>query len=207
MSRGPLQIAILGAGRVGRALGQRWAGGGHQVSYGVRDPQDPRHADLARAVSPADAVEGADVVVVALPWAGTEAALASLDLGAAVVVDATNPLVDMAIDPAATTAGSGAALVAAWARSPRVVKAFNTTGSPNMEDPSYPGGVPCMPVAGDDADGKALVMDLARELGFDAIDAGPLAAAADLEHLAMLWIRLAFPMGNGPGIAFSLLRR
>lgn len=207
MSRGPLQIAILGAGRVGRALGERWAAGGHHVSYGVRDPKDPRHADLPRAVPPSDAVQGADVVVLALPWPGTEAALAPLDLGDAVVVDATNPLVDMAIDPAATAAGSGAALVAGWARSSRVVKAFNTTGSPNMADPSYPGGVPFMPVAGDDAEAKAVVLDLARELEFDALDAGPLAAAADLEHLAMLWIRLAFPMGNGPGIAFSLLRR
>ena len=94
-----------------------------------------------------------------------------------------------------------------WSGSDRVVKAFNTTGAPNMADPAYPGGTPVMPVAGEDDAARALALGLAADVGFDAVDAGPLAAAADLEHLAMLWIRLAFPMGNGPGIAFALLRR
>ncbi|MBI1350013.1 MAG: hypothetical protein GC156_02715 [Actinomycetales bacterium] len=91
--------------------------------------------------------------------------------------------------------------------STRVVKAFNTTGSENMTDPDYSGQRPVMLVAGDDAAAKGLTMDLAEGIGFDAVDAGPLAAARDLEHLAMLWIRLAYSLGNGPDIAFSLLRR
>ena len=44
-------------------------------------------------------------------------------------------------------------------------------------------------------------------IGIDGIDAGPLAAARDLEHVAGLWVRLAYSLGHGPGIAFSLLRR
>ena len=61
--------------------------------------------------------------------------------------------------------------------------------------------------AGDDPTAKEVVGSLARAIGFDAVDAGPLWAARDLEHLAMLWIRLAYPLGHGPDIAFSLLRR
>jgi len=202
-----MKIAILGAGRVGRALGGRWEGAGHHVTYGVRDPADPRHADLGAAAAPADAARGVDALLVALPWDATETVLRDLDVGDAVVIDATNPLAANARQLAGHPELSGAQLVAEWARSARVVKAFNTTGSANMVDPGYAGGIPAMLIAGDDAAAKEIVAALATEIGFDAVDAGPLAAARDLEHVAMLWIRLAYSLGHGPGIAFSLLRR
>lgn len=202
-----MKIAVLGAGRVGRTLGGRWSAAGHDVVYGVRDPGDPKHADLAARATPADAVSGTDVVLVALPWDAAEAVLRSVDVGDAVVLDATNPLAAGARQLEGHPDLSGAELVAQWSGSRRVVKAFNTTGSANMADPSYPAAAPLLPVAGDDAAAKATALGLAAEIGFDAVDAGPLAAARDLEHLAMLWIRLAYPLGHGPGIAFALLRR
>lgn len=198
-----MRIAIVGAGRVGRALGERWAQGGHEVRYGVRDPEDPRHADLPDRGTVADVVAGSDAVLVALPWAVTEQVMTGAPVGDAVVMDATNPLAA----GGGTGGPSGAELLARWTGSPRVVKAFNTTGSANMTDPAYPGAAPMMPIAGDDDAAKTTAMSLATELGFDAVDAGPLSAALDLEHLAALWIRLAYPLGNGPGIAFALLRR
>jgi hypothetical protein len=201
-----MRIAVIGAGRVGTALGGRWAAAGHQVVYGVRQPADPAQAARA-AASPADAVRDADVVVLALPWAAAEEALTGLDTGTAVVVDAMNPLAAGDRELAAHPELSGADLVARWTGSARVVKAFNTTGAGNMADPTYPGARPVMPVAADDAEAKSVVMDLASELGFDAVDAGPLGAARDLEHLAMLWIRMAYPLGNGPDMAFALMRR
>lgn len=202
-----MQIAVIGAGRVGSTLGGRWADGGHTVTYGVRDPDDPRHSDLGRRTTPAAAVRDVDVVLVALPWNANEAVLRGLEVGDAVVIDATNPLAAGARELEADPALSGAELVAKWTGSKRVVKAFNTTGSGNMSDTSYPKGAPAMFVAGDDADAKSTVLDLAREIGFDAVDAGPLSAARDLEHLAMIWIRLAYSLGHGPDIAFSLSRR
>ncbi len=201
-----MRIAIIGAGRVGTALGARWQAGGHDVVYGVRDPADPKHGDLPVQAVP-DAVAGAEVVLVALPWAATEATLTGLGTGDAVVVDATNPLAANARELIAHPELSGAELIAGWTGSSRVVKAFNTTGSGNMHEPRYDGASPLMPVAGDDAAAKEVVLGLARELGFDAVDAGPLSAARDLEHLAALWIRLAYPLGHGPDIAFALLRR
>lgn len=202
-----MKIAIIGAGRVGRALaGGLGRGGRHDVVVGVRDPSDPRHRDLPRAASPADAVTGADVVVLAVPWDAVEGVVSTLDLGEAVIVDATNPL---AAGARALVEGpdSGAELIARWAGSNRVVKAFNSTGAANLADPTYAGGRPMMPVAGDDPDAKAVVVDLADQLGFDQVDAGTLAGARELEHLALLWIRLAHQLGNGPGFAFSVLRR
>lgn len=202
-----MKLAIIGAGRVGTTLGGRWSGLGHEVVYGVRDPDDARHAALGTRALPADAVRGVDVVLVALPWESAETVLRSIDVGAAVVIDATNPLAANARELTGHPELSGAELVARWTGSARVVKAFNTTGSANMADPGYPGGAPVMPVAGDDPDAKATVMALALEIGFDAIDAGGLSAASDLEHLAMIWIRLAYSLGHGPGIALALLRR
>jgi predicted dinucleotide-binding enzyme len=148
---------------------------------------------------------GADVAVLAVPWSAAEEVATTIVWGSAVLVDATNPL---AGGGSAESGGpSGGELVARWSGSNRVVKAFNTTGSGNMADPSYGAATPLMPVAGDDAAAKAVVMELAQQIGFDALDVGPLAAAADLEHLAALWIRLAYPLGHGPDIAFALLRR
>lgn len=206
-----VQIAIIGAGRVGRALGGRWSANGHGVRYGVRRPDDPRHAELvdsapgtaAPVVSTVQgAVDTADVVLVALPWASTEQVMGSVAVGSAVVVDATNPRAAGDLAPV-----SGAERIASWTGSTRVVKAFNTTGSANMADPHYPGGTPTMFLAGDDPDACDTVAALAAEIGFDPVRAGGLDAAADLEHLASIWIRLAYPLGNGPDLAFALLRR
>ena len=203
-----MRIAVIGAGRVGSTLGGRWADVGHDVVYGVRDPSEARHARLGATALPVDAVTGADVVLVALPWDATEAVVSELDVGNAVVIDATNPLAANARELIAHPELSGAELVAGWMNSTRVVKACNTTGSGNMADTSYPGGQrPLMPVAADDAEAKAAVIGLVDELGFEGLDVGPLAAARDLEHLAALWIRLAYPLGQGPDIAFALLRR
>jgi len=193
-----MKIAIVGAGRVGTTLGQRWAAGGHDVVYGVRDPAGPRQAGLPSAAFPAEAVRGADVVVLSLPWAAVEDVVGGLELSGVVVVDATNPL-------GAAGEVSGAERIATWAPGARVVKAFNTTGWENMADPAYPEGRPAMLVAADDAGAKDAVLALAAELGFDAIDAGPLVAARELEALAALWIRLS--RTHGRQIAFALLRR
>jgi predicted dinucleotide-binding enzyme len=102
---------------------------------------------------------------------------------------------------------SAAEAIAQWAQGARVVKAFNSTGANNMLDPNYGGQAASMLICGDDAAAKKVVLDLASELGFDAIDAGALSTARDLEPLAMLWIRLAYVQGLGRNIAFKLLRR
>ena len=202
-----MRIAIIGAGRVGRALGTRWTEVGHDVVYGVRDPGDPKVGDLTAVATPQVAVDGADVVLIALPWAATQEVVSGLDVGDAVVLDATNPLAVNARELVANPSLAGAELVRDWMGGACVVKAFNTTGSGNMANPDYGAQRPMMPVAGDDDAAKAVAIGLANEIGFAGVDTGPLSGARDLEHLAMLWIRMAYPLGNGPDIAFALLRR
>jgi hypothetical protein len=88
-----------------------------------------------------------------------------------------------------------------------VVKAFNTTGWENMADPIYHGEPTTMFICGDDAEAKAVVSDLATDLGFDVADTGPLSTARYLEPLAMVWIHLAIGQKQGRQIAFKIVKR
>lgn len=212
-----MRIAVIGTGNVGGTLGRRWAQLGHEVRFGVRDPSRGATAVKggdalptgATVVSPAEAVRGADVVLLATPWAAVPDAVREIgdgDLAGVVLVDATNPLgagFTVDVGPAGE---SGAERVQALVPRARVVKAFNTTGAENMADPVYGGEPTVMFYAGDDAEAKSAVRALVAALGFDPVDAGPLARARALEHLAALWVSLAFG-GMGRGIAFKLARR
>ena len=60
-------------------------------------------------------------------------------------------------------------------------------------------------VAADDATAKAAVIELARKIGFDPIDAGPLGNARLLEPLGYLNIQLGYVLGMGTQIGFKLL--
>src|SRR3954470_23757438 len=88
-----MNVAIIGAGKVGTTLGGGLAKAGHRVVYGVRDPS---RKDLggAAVVTVRVAVEGAEAVILATPWDGGKAALEAVgDLGVKPLLDATNPIV------------------------------------------------------------------------------------------------------------------
>jgi hypothetical protein len=59
--------------------------------------------------------------------------------------------------------------------------------------------------AGDDADAKAQVLQMARDIGFDAVDAGSLQNARLLEPLGYLNIQLGYVLGLGPNIGLKLI--
>lgn len=187
-------------------MGQRLGAAGHQVLFGVREPDHPKYDGL-EVETVEEAVASADVVILAVPWRAARDAVEGLgDVGDRVVVDVTNPFGE---DRAHIRHPelSGTEQIRAWLRGGRLVKAFNTTGSGNLGDPAYPSGTPVMFVAGEDAAAKQTTLSLATELGFDAIDAGGMIATRDLEHMATLWVRLAYGLGHGPDVAFALLTR
>ena len=214
MSSERMKIGIIGAGRVGATLGRKWAATGHEVKFGVRRPPDAKTRRLLEEVGEkastgtvAEAAAFADVVVLATPWAAAEAAIASAgDLKGKVLLDCINPLKEdlSGLELGHTT--SGAERVAALAPGARVVKIFNTTGSDNMANPQYGDRKVTMLYAGDDVDAKATAATLAREVGFEPVDLGPLSAARLLEPFAMLWITLAYS-GMGTDFALQILRR
>src|SRR5205814_10564300 len=107
------------------------------------------------------------------------------------VVDVTNRLNPE--EPASTLDGtSNAERIQAAVPAARVVKAFNTAFASRMANPSVPGSRADGFAAGDDAEAKAEVLQLAESMGFRPVDAGGLAMARVLEGMAVLNILLQF---------------
>lgn len=209
-----MRIAVIGTGNVGTALGGRLTELGHEVVFGARDPLSDRAGAAGAAVPGATiatvpkAVLGADVVILATPYPAAPDALEGAGpLDGVIVVDCTNPIADGLAGLSVGTTTSGAEAIAARVPTARVVKAFNTTGAENLRDPAYPGGATVLPICGDDPDAKQVVTELAHAMGFDVVDAGPLASARYTEPFAMLWITLAVRSGMGRDFAFRLVRR
>jgi predicted dinucleotide-binding enzyme len=203
-------ILIVGAGRVGAALGRRWLELGHDVRFGVPDPDSPKYAGLPRErLQPAAERRGAAIVVFATPYAAlASAALALGDLRGAILIDCTNPIgmgphgLGLVVGPDTSAAEQLAALTPGA----HVFKTLNQTGAENLADAGVYHPKPMMLAAGDDAEKKVVVLELVRELGFDAIDSGPLVTARLLEPLAMLWIELASKRGHARAFAFARVR-
>jgi len=209
-----MKIGILGGGNVGGTLGKKWALHGHEVCFGVRDQAAPDLVQLvaesggkARSGTAQEAAAFGEVVVNALPWPAVEKVVSSLDLRGKVLLDCANPLKADLSGLEIGTSTSGGEKVAEWATGANVVKIFNTTGYGNMENPSYKGQAALMLYCGGDASAKGIAAQLARDVGFDPVDAGPLANARLLEPYALLWIWLAIRGGLGPGFAFQIVRR
>ena len=200
-------IALIGAGNVGAALARNLVARGERVAFGVPDPD--KYRDLAASLgaqlgSVAEAIDGAGIVVLAVPYAAALQVAAGIDdWQGRILVDATNPLAPGLAGLTVGTTDSAAERIAAAARNARVVKAFNTTGAENMADPARLAVPVFMPVASDAAEARATVLALATRMGFDAVDAGPLRAARYLEPFAMTWVHLAFAAGHGRDWAFS----
>jgi predicted dinucleotide-binding enzyme len=103
---------------------------------------------------------------------------------------------------------SGGERVAALAPGASVFKTLNQTGFANMERAHEFSPLPAvMYVAGDDASRKPQVLSLVSDLGFRAVDAGPLRMARLLEPMAMLWIHMAVNRGEALSHAFALTQR
>jgi predicted dinucleotide-binding enzyme len=209
-----MKIGILGGGNVGGALGKGWAKYGHEICFGVRDPNAQ---DLAKtlaqmegrgqASTPSAAAEFGEVIVNALPWPAIQGVVSSLNLTGKVLLDCTNPLKENLAGLEVGTTTSGGEMVAGWAPGAHVVKIFNTTGFPNMANPTYHGNATPMFYCGDDPGAKQTAAALAGQLGFNPIDAGPLTNARLLEPHALLWIWLAVFGGVGRDFSFQIVKR
>jgi predicted dinucleotide-binding enzyme len=201
-----MKIAIIGAGNVGRALGGAWRAD-HDVTYGVRSPDDGKYADLDAPTATNEAAAArSEVVALCTPWQGTEEAVRACgDLTGKVLIDCTNPLTP---DFTALEVGhtiSGAEQVATWAPGASVCKAMNQIGAPMMNNPQLP-STPVMFICGDDEAAKETAATLVGELGFETVDVGDLTLARLLEPYALIWIHLALRRGFGTNWAFGLVR-
>lgn len=190
-----MKVAIIGKGNVGSALQAGLSRIGHEVRA------------LGRGDDVAQAGASAEIIIFAVPFGEVQNVATELGDGAAgkIVIDPTNaltPAMELAVDSATT---SGAEELQKALPGAKVVKAFNTTFATAMATGQINGEKLAGLVAADDADAKARVLEIVQQLGFDPIDAGPLASARLLEPLALLNIKLGFVQGYGPNSGFRLV--
>lgn len=198
-----MKIGILGAGNVGTALGNSWARHQHEIMFGSRDPGSVKGPSLSGTVQ--EAAQFGDIVVLALPWQAAHDLLPSFRLAGKTFIDCTN--MRGPIPASSGGPSSGAETLQSRVLEAKLVKAFNTTGANNMENPSYPGGPLAMFYCGDHADAKKTVGELIRQTGFEPYDLGPLSNARLIEAQAELWTWLASRGGLGRNFGFHLVRR
>jgi 8-hydroxy-5-deazaflavin:NADPH oxidoreductase len=205
-----MNIAILGAGNVGSTLGKALSDAGHSVTYGLRNPLDPKYSSLmehAKTTTIQKAVQEHTIVLLAVPWNAAEQTIQGLDWTDKILVDCTNPITKDFSGVEVVNGLSGAERIAQWAAGAKVVKCFNQTGVENIKKPSYSAGKTVMFSAGDDEQAVKTVVQLASDIGFDAHAAGNLAFSKTLEQWAWLWIHMATKQQWGRNFSFSLLHR
>ncbi|MFE9186300.1 NADPH-dependent F420 reductase [Micromonospora haikouensis] len=177
-----MKIGIIGSGHIGGTLTRRLSALGHEVT--VTNSRGPESlGDLARETGATagtleQATEQAEVVVVAIPLRAVPELPARLFEGR-IVVDADNyyPQRDGDIAELLDRSLSSSRWTAEHLKGARVVKAFNNIQAQHVMDNGRPAGAADrigLPVAGDDADAKRVVMELVDALGFDPVDAGTL---------------------------------
>jgi 8-hydroxy-5-deazaflavin:NADPH oxidoreductase len=204
-----MKVAIIGAGNVGKALGTSITRAGHDVTLAARDPQHA--ADVAQeigatsAASNSEAVRGADVVILAIPYVGAGEAVAGEIRDAVAgkaVIDVTNPMKPDYSGPAVRD-GSAAEEFQKLMPEAKVVKAFNTIFATNQANPTREiDGY----VAADDEKAKQRVISLVESMGFTALDVGPLSSARFLEGMAFINIGVNAANGWGWTSAWKLER-
>ena len=217
------RIAVIGGtGPQGKGLGYRFARHGHSVVLGSRAVE--KAATVAAQVAErldgvegagevsgaanADACDGADVVLLAVPYEGHDELVATLPLAGRVVVSCVNPL---AFDKAGpygrvVDGGEGSAAESAQRIAPEapVVGAFHHVSAPVLwGDREFLSDEDVL-VCGDSAEAKQVVIELARCVtGRDGVDAGRLRLARQLEPLTAVLISINKRYKTHSGVRIS----
>jgi 8-hydroxy-5-deazaflavin:NADPH oxidoreductase len=210
-----MKLAIIGTGNVCGALGKLWGARGHQIMFGVSDPENPRVKNWIRdlgssavAARVQEASDASDTVVLAASLASVQDLVSgSGNLSGKILLDCTHPamLGLSGTDSAAREAGSNA--VHSWAQGARLVKAHIMLGSQEPLGEEIPAHVGTMFLCGDDAGAKRVIRELGEELDFEVVDIGNLSVAHLMEPLAILWRQTLDTQGLSAELGNKLAQR
>ena len=214
-----MDVTIIGAGNMGRGIGTRLVAGGNNVKILDTDPEQAQQLaeQLEAGATNGGAAEGGgagdpisgDVVVLAIWYEPAKAAIERYgdQLDGKVVVDITNPVDVETFDGLVTPPDSSAAeeLAKLAPAGAKLVKAFNTTFAGTLVAGRLADQPLDVLIAGDDHQAKATVVELAKAGGLNAIDAGPLKRARELEALGFLHMTLQDGLGTGYGSAVKVI--
>jgi 8-hydroxy-5-deazaflavin:NADPH oxidoreductase len=179
-----MKIGIIGAGNIGSALAVHFRELHHTVLIAnSRGPETLSQVARQTGATPAavaDAAGGVDLLVIAIPMKSVPALPKDLlrDLpSTSPIVDTGNyyPLRDGVI--AEIREGMVESEWTSRVLGRPVIKAFNNIVADSLLRKGRPKGSAgrvALPISGDDARSKHIVMALVDEIGFDTVDAGPL---------------------------------
>jgi predicted dinucleotide-binding enzyme len=173
-------VTVIGTGNMGQAIAGLVTQGGNSL-------------EVITAADTDMAVTG-DIVVLAVPYAAVAGIVEArgASLAGKIVVDISNPVNFETFDSLVVAADSSAAAELATALpSSHVLKAFNTTFAATLASGKVGDLTTTVLIAGDDAEAKALLGGVVTAAGLNAIDAGALKRARELEALGFLQISLA----------------
>jgi 8-hydroxy-5-deazaflavin:NADPH oxidoreductase len=203
-----MQIAILGAGNIGGTLGAKWAGAGHEVVFGARDPgSDKARAALeaagrgVRIGSLSEAAAFGEVVLFSIPSRVMEQTTQTLTdrLDEKILIDATNNF-------GAPVINSLAHLRAA-APTASLFRAFNSLGWELFADPQLDGQQVDLFYSGPEGEARHQVEALITEIGLRPIWVGDNDQAHLVDNLGALWVNQVFRHGWPRRWAFKALGR
>ena len=187
-----MDIGILGAATVGRALARRLADAGHDVVIANSRGPESLHdviTQLGNRVAAGHITDALTnpVVILAVPWTRIRDVLTpEIDWRGRVLIDATNIFTSYAPAFEVDDLGedSGSEIVARLAPSARVVKAFNTVPFDALFAPPPADGLRrVLFVAGDDPDAVGIAQDLVSNIHLHPVPIGSLAAGGRLMQL------------------------
>jgi predicted dinucleotide-binding enzyme len=209
MTTEKLTITVLGAGNIGGTLGRKWIAAGHQVTFGVNDPQG-KHAQALRTefgdrVTIGSVAEvlanNADVVVMALPGATMDSTITTFaaQLDGRTIIDTANRMGGGPMNSFATF----------QEKTPRshVYRAFNSLGWENYADPLFNGEPADLFYCGPDDAPRTAVEQLIAAVGLRPIYLGGVEQVGLVDAIAGLWFALALGQHKGRHLAFKVLSR
>ena len=209
-----MTVSFIGIGNVGFALANNLQKKGYEIIVASNNTNSNSVIKALEKnsnfkVQPIqEAITNSEVVFLATPFMVSESLLKGLDFQGKPLVDCTNP-VGAVISHGLDSKTSGSEKIQEWAPTAKVVKAFTIYGFENFSDPSYLDSqqTPVMLFSGNDVDAKQQVAAIIEQSGFYPKDVGTLDQALHLEHMTLLWVKMARRDGHHPNFMWSYLER
>ena len=204
-----IKIVVLGAGNIGGTLGRKWIAAGHQVIFGVNNPNGEKANKLRSELGDRGVIRttaealttNPDVVVLAIPGAAMNGTIEQYgrQLDGKIVFDTANKM-------GSNTHNSFAALQQHAPHSP-IYRAFNSLGWENFANPLFDGTPADLFYCGTDGEPRATAEQLISDIGVRPVYLGGVEQVGVIDSLLGLWFALAAGQGKGRNLAFKMLNR
>lgn len=211
-----VRLGVLGSGLMGGKLGTIFARAGHDVVFSYSRSTKKLEAlakgagKHARAGSPREAATYADALLLAVHWSRVDDVLQQAgDIERKVVISCSLPMNPSDTRLVIANTSSGAEKLARKIPGADVVSAFGTVPSEVLFavfKARRRKQRPSLIICGDESKAKKIAARLARDVGFEPIDAGALRTARYIEPFTLLMAQLAYEGENGPALAYRVER-